>query len=251
MKNLIILILIVFTQFSCKRDDGVICQYNKDGELISKNYLGNGKFLDSVIYFKKGIVDAKIYFKNHQKLNCYVKYYDSHGRLTYEGNTYNKMKVGKWKYYDDENRKCKVVEFKNICNKEYPNQEWNYDYMGKLKMDFCTFFTYKIEKARIIEGVKVNDLKIHFTPMFKNGSVCKINFSPEIDSNFCNVDAVQKYTLNSDNSYVFTIPLKSEDIGENNFTGYIEETYDESTNKEDFVNHRVRRVYIDIPIFVK
>lgn len=246
----VIIVFCLFSILSCKNDTEEVIKYDLKGNILSKNYVSNGNSLDSIIYFEKNIIDYKVYFKNSSTDTCYTKYYDKN-KISSEGSIVKKVKFGKWKFYNSKGEIRSIVEFKNICGEEYPNQEWNYNPDGTLNQDFCNYYTSSLEKVRIIEGVEVNDLKIYYTPMNKKEAICKIQFSPEIDDTFCNADKVETYSLNSNKSFVFTIPLKTEDIGDNNFKGYIEEHLFETQNKKGAVNHKVRRIYIDIPLKMK
>lgn len=238
----------ILSILSCKNDTEEIINYDINGNVFSKNYVSNGNSLDSIIYLKNNIIDYKVYFNNNSTDTCYVKYYDKN-KISSEGSIVKKIKFGKWKFYNSKGKIRSIVEFKNICGEEYPNQEWNYNFDGKLNQDFCNYYTSTLEKLRIIEGVQVVDLKIYYIPMNKKKAICKIHFSPEIDNTFCNTDKVETYSLNSNKSFVFTIPLKTEGIKDNNFKGYIEEHLFETQNKKETVNHKIRRIYIDIPIY--
>jgi antitoxin component YwqK of YwqJK toxin-antitoxin module len=245
MKKIIVFLFLLII-FSCKKENKEIIEYDKEGKIVSKIYGDSKKSIDSIIYYNNNVIDTKIYFNKNNTDTCFVKYFDGKGELFSEGFTVNKIKYGKWKYYDSKNKIRKIVEFKNICGEEYPNQEWNYNPDGILNKNFSTYYTSSFEKSKIIDGVKVNDLKIYYTPMNKKGADCKLYFSPEIESTFCNSDKLEMYSINSNKSFVFTIPLKTEDIGNNHFKGYIEENLYINSNKKGAINFKTRRIYFEI-----
>lgn len=245
----IIVISIIFNFFSCKNDVEEVIQYDKKGNVLSKNYVSDGgKSLDSTIYFKNNKVDSKFFFKKNSDKECYIKFYND-GKLIAEGNAINKIKIGKWKFYGVKVNDVKIVEFKNICGEEYSNQEWNYDNTGKMKINLCTYYTYQF-KNPILKNGTTNALTIKYIPMVKKGSISTINFSNEIDSTFCNVDKVQKNAFRSSDSLTFTIPMMLDEIGKHNFRGYIEEHVFEETQNSKLTNHKTKKVYIDIPFEV-
>lgn len=250
MKNFF-LGLILISLFSCNKKSNEIIEYNKEGKIISKMYVSNENFLDSAIYYKDGIVN-KSYFNKRYSNFFYFKSFTSEGRLISEGNTINKIKEGKWKYYDSNDRMKKIVEFKNICNAEYPNQEWNYESNGKLNISKSSFFSYTFKNSKFEPKVS-NELTIKYIPLIKkDGVISVIYFSPDFDDKFCNISEVNKDGLkSSDNGVVFKINIGFENRGEKKFRGYIEEHYFEDTNNKEIVNHKTRRVYVDIPIIVK
>ncbi len=246
----IIIIFAVFCFISCKKETEEIIQYDKTGNILSKNYVSDGgKSLDSTIYYKNNKVDSKFFFKNNSDIECYIKYYDDKGIVS-EGNAINKVKVGKWKFYGSKPKEVKIVEFKNICEEEYPNQEWNYDTSGKMKINLCTYYTYQF-KNPVLKNGTTNALIIKYIPMVKKGSISTINFSNEIDSTFCNVDKVKKNAFRSSDSLTFTIPMMLDETGKHNFRGYIEEHVFEEVKNSKLTNHKTKRVYIDIPFEVK
>ena len=241
--------MIVFIFLSCKNDTKEFIQYDKDRKIVSKIYGNSKKSLDSIIYFKNGIIDSKMIVNPKNKFSFYVKYYDSIG-VSSEGNTLNKIKIGKWKYYDSKKRIRKIVEFKNICGEEYPNQEWNYNDQGDLKMSISTYYKYKF-KSQMFKKGETNILMISYVPMTKKDPICTINFSNKIDSTFCNVDMVEKVAFRSSDLITFTVPMMLDEIGKHNFRGYIEEHEFEEIKNSTISNHITRRIYIDIPFKVK
>lgn len=242
--------LISIILFSCNEKSNEIIEYNKEGKLISKMYVNSDKVLDSAIHYKDGIVN-KSYFDKHNTNSFYFKSFANNGKLIAEGNTINKLKEGKWKFYDSDNRMRKVVEFKNICDEEYPNQEWNYESNGKLNISKSSFFSYTFKNSKFESKVN-NELTIKYIPLIKKeGVISVIYFSPDFDNKFCNINKVKKDGLKSSgNDVVFKINIGFKNKGKKNFRAYIEEHFYEDTNKKEMVNHKTRRVYIDIPIIV-
>lgn len=243
-------IFVLLTLLSCKKDTKEIVQYDKAGKIISKIYGNPSESIDSIIYYKNGVLYSKMVTNKPNKLSFYVKYYDGK-RLISEGNTINKLKNSKWKYYNSKNEVERVVEYKDICDREYPNQEWNYDSKGKLDISKSSFFSYTFKYPKFEPKVN-NELTIRYVPLIKkSGVISVIYFSPDFDSKFCNINTVNKDGLKSSkNDIGFKINIGFKNKGKKNFRGYIEEHFYEDTDKKEIVNHKRRRVYVDIPITV-
>jgi hypothetical protein len=237
---------------SCKNNNEEIIQYNTDGTILSKNYVREGKFVDSIIYYNKEKIDYKLYFKNNDNSSWYAKYYDVKGKIEFEGSITNKIKDGKWKYYDSNGHVHKVIEYKNICGKEYENQIWKYDENNKIVLDSSFFITYSL-KDPIFKAKKDNVLTIKYTPNLKGArAIPLIYFSPDLDSTFCNVNQLKLQGLKSpNNDYIFIVNIGFENKGKQKFMGYIEEHSLLKTNKKDSLDHFVRNMYIDIPLEVE
>lgn len=249
MRKILILFIFILT-LSCKQSDEMTTEYDKNGKIISKIYGNPEESLDSIIYFKNGVIDSKMIAISSNTLSFYVKYYDDYGNLKSEGFTFDKIKIGKWKFYDSKTKNVKIVEFKNICGVEYPNQEWNYNNKGKLNLDIRSYYTYKFKNSEFKNG-GTNFLTVKYIPLVKKGSVCTINFSNEIDSKFCNIDKIKKISFRSSESKTFSIPMMLVSKGKKNFRGYIEEISYEKINNSKLLQEKLRRVYIDIPFEVK
>lgn len=246
-----VILLVFFTLFSCKKNTNEIIQYNQEGKIISKIYGNPTKFIDSIIYYKNDMVDSKMIANKLNKLSFYVKYYDGK-KLMSEGNTLNKLKDSKWNYYNSKGKVEKVVEYKNICDEEYPNQEWNYDAKGDLDIAKSSFFSYTFKNSKF-ESMVNNEITIKYVPFIKkNGVISIIYFSPDFDNKFCNINKVKKNGLKpSEDGFIFKINIGFKNKGKKYFRGYIDEHFYEDTNKKEMVNHQTRRVYIDIPIIVR
>ncbi len=237
---------------SCKNNNEETIQYDENGEIASKIYGDPKSGLDSVIYYKKGILDSKMIVTNPNKLILYVKYYDKNGKIESEGSTTNKIKDGKWKYYDSNGHVHRIIEYKNICGKEYTNQTWKYDENNKIVLDSSSFITYSL-KDPIFKAKKDNVLTIKYIPNVKRAEVIPIiYYSPDLDSTFCNIDKLKIQGLNSPtDDYVYTINISFDNKGKQKFMGYIVEHSLLKTNKKDSLDHFVRNMYIDIPFDVK
>ncbi|MBN9284869.1 MULTISPECIES: hypothetical protein [unclassified Flavobacterium] len=245
----IILLGITFFFVSCKNETQEIIQYDKQGRVASKNYVSNNTSLDSVINFTNGIIDSKMFFSKDNESSCYVKYYDKLG-IASEGNTINKVKDGRWKYYDSKNRLRKIVEYKNICNEEYANQEFNYDEKGKLLANKSTYYTYKFKTSKL-ESNKENELTINYVPFLKKGSNSFLVISREFDSSFCNIRTVKKDSASFFANQTFKVGVTFEKKGKNNFRGYILEYSYESTSDKNILKTRERKTFINIPVVIE
>ena len=244
----IILLGITFFFVSCKNETQEIIQYDKQGKVASKNYVSNNTSLDSIINFTNGIIDSKMFFSKDNESSCYVKYYDKLGVVS-EGNTINKIKAGRWKYYDSKNRMRKIVEYKNICNEEYANQEFNYDDKGRLIAERSTYYTHKFKDPKF-ELNKVNELTVNYVPFIKKGTTSLLVFSPEFDSSFCNINTVKKDSVSTTTNLTFKIDVSFGDKGKNNFRGYILEYYYKETSENVFTR-REKKTFINIPVVVE
>ncbi|MFQ6601394.1 hypothetical protein [Flavobacterium sp. C3NV] len=245
-----VILLVFFILLSCKKNTKEIIQYDAEGKIVSKIYGNPAEFIDSIFYYKNGVIDSKMVTNKLNKLSFYVKYYDGKNIVS-EGNTINKLKDNKWKYYNSKNKVEKVVEYKNICGEEYPNQEWNYDSKGNLDIPNSSFFSHTFKNSKFESKVK-NELIIKYVPLIKKkGVISLIYFSPDFDNKFCNIDKIKKNGLKSSgNDISFKINISFKNKGKKYFRGYIEEHFYEDTNNKEVVNHKTRKVYIDIPIIV-
>ena len=245
----IILLVIIFFFVSCKNENQEIIQYDKQGKIVSKAYMNNDEeSLDSILYFNDGMMNSKMVFSKENKLSFYTKFYNKNG-LESEGNTIYKIKDGKWKYYDSKNRLRKIVEYKNICNEEYANQEFNYDDKGRLIAERSTYYTHKFKDPKF-ELNKVNELTVNYVPFIKKGTTSLLVFSPEFDSSFCNINTVKKDSVSTTTNLTFKIDVSFGDKGKNNFRGYILEYYYKETSENVFTR-REKKTFINIPVVVE
>ncbi|WP_177733517.1 toxin-antitoxin system YwqK family antitoxin [Flavobacterium inviolabile] len=246
----IILLGITFFFVSCKNETQEIIQYDKQGKIVSKAYMNNDEeSLDSILYFNDGMMNSKMVFSKENKLSFYTKFYNEHG-LESEGNTIYKIKDGKWKYYDSKNRLRKIVEYKNICNEEYANQEFNYDEKGKLLANKSTYYTYEFKTSKL-ESNKENELTINYVPFLKKGSNSFLVISREFDSTFCNIRTVKKDSASFFANQTFKVGVTFEKKGKNNFRGYILEYSYESTSDKNVLKTRERKTFINIPVVIE
>lgn len=246
----IIMFIVTFFFLSCKKDFEEIIQYDRSGKILSKKYISNSRKLpDSIMFFKNNEIKTKFIFKENNYKEFYVKYYKNK-KIVSEGNVINKKRIGKWKFINHKANTLKIVEFKNICGDEYPNQEWNYRDKDKLDFNFSSFYYFKLKNTISRKG-GTNYLTIKYVPMIKKETICMIHFSKEIDSLFCNVDKVKKDGFRLTDSLTFTLPLKFESRGKKNLRGFIEEHLFQDVKGSDYSNHKIRTVYFDIPIEVK
>ena len=78
-------------------------------------------------------------------------------------------------------------------------------------------------------------------------AICTINLSQKINKDYSNIDSVEKFTLRSDNNYIFTIPLELDSTGKKiTVIGYIDEHFFDEKTKN--LEHSTKRTYISIPI---
>jgi hypothetical protein len=244
----IILLFVIFNLLSCKNDSKEILEYDKEGNVISKMYVSNGDVLDSIIYFKNGVINKSFFYKKDKQL-YYFKSFTSDGRIISEGNIVNKIKNGKWKYYDSNDRMRKIVEFKNISDEEYPNQEWNFDENKKIDINKSNYFSYKFENPKF-ESKKINELTIKYIPLIKKGTSSILVFSPDLNERFSNTKTIGKDSIGSSENFIFKVNIGFENAGKHNFRGYIVEYYYDKTLKKDVLQYKEKKTYIDIPITV-
>lgn len=243
----IILLIIILSLSSCENYKEEL-KYDKEGNITSKKYISNKGKLDSVIYYKSNMIN-KLYFNKGDSNLYFFKSFTLDGKPIAEGNISNKLKDGKWKFYGSNDKVRKIIEFKNICNTEFPNQGWSFDRNGKLDKNLLNYhYTYEF-RDKLLKLGGTSEVKIEYTPMNKKDAIYVINFSFEIDSTFCNVKEVEKYSFKSDNA-IFQIPLQLEVKGKHSIRGYIEEHVFKDTLNREIFNHISRKVYIDIPLVV-
>ncbi len=245
MKKLtLIIIVILLSLVSCENKSKKNIKYDKNGNIIAIEYTREGKLLDSIVFFKNDKISMKMFFKKNNQTELYIKTYSKNGKLKSEGNTILKEKIGKWKYYYDDGKR--IVEYKIIKNKEYPNQIWTFNKDGKLNLNLSSFYSSKIEGEQLLNGTKVKILKVKYVPGLKN-TICTINLSQKINKDYSNIDSVEKFTLRSDNNYIFTIPLELDSTGKKiTVIGYIDEHFFDEKTKN--LEHSTKRTYISIPI---
>jgi hypothetical protein len=250
MKKQLFLVIILLITYSCKKNENEIIEYDKDGKIISKSYINNESGqTDSIIYYKSNMITKSFFDKKNRK-SFYFKSYGYDGKMIAEGNTFNMIKIGKWKFYDSDNKIKKIVEYKNICGKEYPNQLWNYDDL-KLNINKSTYFNYRLKNSKF-ESNKTNELIIEYVPYFKKWSQSVLFSSIDFNNTFCNIDKIKSEVVfpSNDKNIIFKVNLKFSSKGKNHFRGYIsEKTYKTSSNMK-IENYSEKITYIDIPIIL-
>lgn len=238
-----IIIILAFIVISCKGDIDEKIEYDKNGNVVSKMYVSKNKKLDSIIYYKKKEI-FKTYFNKSDLDSAYCKVFNYDNKLISEGNTLKLIKYGNWKFYDSKGKIRKIVEFKNICGKEYPNQEWNYDENENLINQRSNYYIYKFKNVKF-KAKESNELIIKYIPFIKKANYF-LYFSPEFDNQFCNIEKVKKNGLGTNkDSIIFKINVGFENPGKEYFNGYIveEESADEKHKSEKWT-------YISIPIII-
>ena len=117
---------------------------------------------------------------------------------------------------------------------------------GKLNLSLSSFYSFKIEGENLLDGIRGKNLKIYYVPSRKN-TICTINLSQKINKDYSNIDSVEKFTLKSDDNYIFTIPIELKSLKEKiNIKGYIDEHYFDEKTKN--LEHTWKRTYLSIPL---
>jgi len=271
----IILFLTILGLISCEKRYKEIVKYDTTGTVVTKSYLDSNQKLDSLIQYENKKVVFKMYFNKLNTNYCYVNQFDYRGKLNAEGNYVNKIKIGKWIYYNSKMKTKKIVQYINLCGSEYPNQVWTYndqdvllnniwvfDAKDSLSKNLSSYYNYKLDNTKILKD-KSYELEINYVSMLKtdhseyvpklNSSHSILIMSPDFDKNFCNItdSKIKKDTLGSyplQNHWIINIKFASK--GRKYFRGFIEEYWNEKGTKKGYVQPMKKRTYINIPIFV-
>ncbi|WP_291100853.1 MULTISPECIES: toxin-antitoxin system YwqK family antitoxin [unclassified Flavobacterium] len=264
---LIIAYLLIF--ISCEKKE---IKYYSNGSIFKTYKLNNNKLdgdykefylngnIKIIHKFKEGVlIDSSTYYNQRKQITeihyhssdsaDYVKTFEK-GILISEGRYYSNQERGKWKYYYENGKLKMIIEFMDLCGKQYTNQGWNFDKKGNSikKFGYENYYTLTMQK----KNYKVNEdisLKIKYKPILFLNSNSLICMSPKINKTFCNLNNVKLDTIYSAN-HNFDIKLSFSTKGNKNLRGFIKEFYNKKADSRDSTTYGDRFIYFDIPIKV-
>jgi antitoxin component YwqK of YwqJK toxin-antitoxin module len=292
MRQIKILCAAFVTVFLCSCDNKEI-EYYDNGVIKKEYYLKNDKFQGEYKEFYEngnlkvkhnysdGILIDTSYYYGTDKLKKTIKVwskidtvqvlnFQTNGNIESEGfKLKDKIKIGKWKYYDKEKNLAKEIEYFNVSNKEYVNQVWYFDkeknivesegnYMTfDVSNDTVTvyepvkilialkspFFSYDSNVYGCIPSGKLSDLKQDFS----NIEQIKLDTLPSIKNEKIIKD-YQKYNL------FVSFGLEFDKVGTQHIRGFISETApNDGKHKLDKGKYNMleRKIYFDKVVYVK
>lgn len=124
------MILVIITASSChkKSNEEIVIDYYKNGKVKTKTFVGDTLRVKAFFNNEKNGIKTDIICTNDTLKN--IKYYNPNGYLRKEGVLLNdSILIGKWKLYKDRQLQ-EIIEFKNIKNKSYLNQNWIFNENG-------------------------------------------------------------------------------------------------------------------------
>ncbi len=235
---------------------GVYKEFYKDGNLKAIHIYKNGLKTDSSAYYntKEEIVLIDRYLQNNI---IYQKEFNnntlvSEGKFSYSSSRQLYInQVGKWKYYKKNGKLDKVIEYVNLCGKQYTNQGWYFDDKGDTLKEYGNYFEIKF----LPKNIKKNDtvcLQMMYKPIIYLNSEVMLCFDTEnnVSKDFCNIDKVKlaKFYKTSD---VLKTYVRFESSGQKNIRGYIKEYFNKESSAQDSTTSGERYLYFDIPIKVE
>jgi hypothetical protein len=262
INNCITLFLALFLFTSCSNKEEIVEYYN-DGSLKTIYILRNGIKQDSSIHFYEGNgekIKAIKYWKDDNAF--YQKDFFEDGKLMQEGKLLkDNFRIGKWDLYSDENYKSEVIEYFNINSESYVNQTWKLNNKGDtiLGGNFYKLLhfqdtilynqpsrTHFLLKQRLLEGEL-------FVCLPKKRDVLKSDFSNENTIEWDTINNVSREHKNDSKynniKYDVIFGLVSHKRGVNFLRGFLLEK--ENVRNNDTLDFITRKIYFDIPYFVK
>ncbi|MFK5982182.1 MAG: hypothetical protein QM499_04635 [Flavobacteriaceae bacterium] len=269
--NCVCLIITLLFLTSCNKDRLITkTEYFENGNIRVTHLLKNGKNIDSSIYYFNNVKTTTInqirYWKD--STSC-IKLFDKNEILLSEGEIKNKdinFRIGFWKFYK-KNGNTNIVEYKNINDKSYFNQNWvvkNKDTLTGRGNFFDSFF--------IRDTISLGEfVKVHFylqQPYFSRDSDIEIilpKYDLLLNDDFSNLYDIETFTyqsLKNDGIPHPDIPEEyypiNHDIefglqyttpGEKRIRGVLIEN--NNKNKFDSLEYRERRLFFDKTFFIK
>ena len=263
VKPLLLISLCILTSCSNKKE-----KYDSNGNTIAEYELVNGKIsgeykefysdgkLKAIHNYRNGIkIDSSTYYKADKELILIKKYlqkdtiYEKEFKdnvLISEGKYLSNNQLGEWKYYRQNGKLEKIIEYVNLCGHQYTNQGWYFDENGKFDSGKGNYFEiFKLKKTYKKDELIV--ITIKYKPLYLSSSKFTAYFHPKVDSKFCNLYDVQ-VNSNIAEKNTFTLPLTFSTVGNKNLRGVIEEIV---TKENDSKTHGQRLVYFDIPLKIE
>lgn len=234
---------------------GICKEFYKTGNLKAIHNYKNGFKTDSSTYYntKEEIVLIDRYLQNNI---IYQKEFNnntliSEGKFSYKSTEKPlNNQIGKWKYYKENGKLEKIIEYINLCGKQYTNQGWYFDKKGDTLKEYGNYFEIKI----LPKSIKKNEvvcLQMAYKPIIYLNSEVMLCFDTEnnVSKDFCNIHKVKlaKFYKTSD---ILKIYVRFESSGQKNIRGYIKEYFNKESTEQDSITSGERYLYFDIPIKV-
>lgn len=219
-------------------------EFYNDGKLKAIHNYKNGIKIDSSTYYNanKEIILIKKYL---QKDTIYEKEFKDNVLIS-EGKYLSNNQLGKWKYFRQNGKLEKIIEYVNFCGHQYTNQGWYFDENGKFEPGKGNYFEVSTLK-KIYKKDELIVITITYKPLYSSSPKFTIYFHPKVDSKFCNLSDIPVDSRIAENNK-FTLPLTFSTVGNKNLRGVIEETV---IKENDSKTHGQRLVYFDIPIKIE
>jgi len=246
MGKMVFNFFLIMILFSCNRNTET--EYNDNGDIEAIHIIKNGKRSDSSIYYypNKNIAKILYYLKSD---TIFEKDFSENSVLLSEGKNFKKKMVGKWKFYNEDGRLDKIIEYIDVCGKQYLNQGWYFSQNGDTIFDKSNFVNIKIDRGNF-KIHKRYPIVFNYNKLLGNKSKVIVYFSTFVGKNFCNIEQIpviadSSYTGKIVSNFLFT---KS---GKKNLRGVLLESIDSIAPGETKKQHAERMVYFDIPVTVE
>ena len=223
-----------------KKFDGTYKEFYENGNLkIVKNYK-DGIVIDSTILYNRDSTISQIQFPLKKDSLLYKNYQKK--SLESEGIFYKEMKYGKWKYFKKNGNLDKVIEYVNVCGKQYTNQGWFFKNGKDTIKEFGNYYRIKIPK--FAKQNQVFKFTIYHKPIIALNPDLMLCIGAKVDKNFCNLEKTKIDTAYGDNN-IIPVEIIFSKKGKKNLRGFIKEYYKVKDSSAS------RLIYVDIPIIVK
>ena len=246
MGKIIFNFFIIMILFSCNRNTET--EYYDNGDIEAIHIITNGKRSDSSIYYypNRNIAKILFYLKND---TIFEKDFSENSVLLSEGKNFKKKMTGKWKFYKENGKLDKILEYIDLCDKEYLNQGWYFNENGDTIFDKSNFVNIKIDKDNF-KVHKLYPIVFNYNKLFGGKSKIVVYFSTFVGKKFCDIEKIpviadSSYTSQIISNFSFT---KS---GKKNLRGVILESIDSIAPGETKTQKAERMTYFDIPVTVK
>ncbi len=248
--------------------DGIYKEFYKNGNLMIKHNYSNGSLVDTSYFYNidNSIKTIKIWSKidTVQVLNFKSDIIESEGAMLKD-----KIKIGKWKYYDKESNLAKEIEYFNISNEEYVNQVWYFNKDKTILESEGNNITFNVssDTVTVYEPVKILiAVKSPFFSYDSNVYVCIPNGNlSDLKQDFSNIREIKLDTLLSIknekimkdyqkyNLFV-SFGLEFDKVGKYHIRGFVSEIAPNNGNiKFDKAKYNMleRKIYFDKVVYVK
>jgi len=220
--------------------DGVYKEFYENGNPKVVKHFKNGILIDSTLIYNQDNTISQIQFPLKKDSLLYKNYLNNH--LESEGIFYKQIKYGKWKYFKNNGDLDKVVEYVNVCGKQYTNQGWYFKNGKDTIKEFGNYYNIKLPKT--IKQNQPFKFTIYHKPIIAANPDLIFCIGTKVDKNFCNLEQTKIDTAYGVNN---TIPVEIvfSKKGRKNLRGFIKEYY---TTKDSSAS---RLIYVDIPVNVE